>query len=250
MTHDEFEALLGAYALDAVDEGEARAIEEHLAICPRCRAELAAHRNVAGMLGNGGAEAPVGLWERISGELHDGRAGPEGADVLIARLHSRRTPQRRLVVLIGGVVAACAVVLLSLQVAHLANQVHHLETPGAAQTLAASVNQALASPHTTITLASPSRTLDAEVIVTRDGTAYWINSNLASLGPNETYQLWGLRSSDNVVSLGLLGDRADRYSAFRIEPGTRSLMITVEPTGGTRTPTSAVLLSGSVPLTI
>lgn len=248
MTHDELESLLAAYALDAVEADEARAIEEHLPTCPRCRAELELHRSVAGVLGDSGAEAPLDLWARISGGLHDGHRAPDGADALIARLHPRRL-QRRLLVSVAGAVAACAVVLLSLQIAHLANQVHHLETPSATQPLAAAVAQALALPHTTITLSSSSGALTAQVIVTKDGTAYWINSDMQHLGPHQTYQLWGQRAH-TVVSLGLLGNRADRYSAFRVEPGTRSLMVTVEPTGGTSVPTSRVLVSATVPLTV
>lgn len=69
MAHDEFEELLGAYALDACDPAEEAAIARHLADCPRCRAELAAHEEVAGVLGNLGGVAPDGLWDRIWGEI-------------------------------------------------------------------------------------------------------------------------------------------------------------------------------------
>ena len=51
MTHDEAVALLGAYALDAVPPEEAVLVAAHVAECPRCTAELDAHREVAGMLG-------------------------------------------------------------------------------------------------------------------------------------------------------------------------------------------------------
>ena len=58
MTHAEIAELLGAYALDAVSPDEAAEIEEHLAECPRCRAEVSAHREVAGVLGNLSGTAP------------------------------------------------------------------------------------------------------------------------------------------------------------------------------------------------
>ncbi|MGA2209666.1 MAG: anti-sigma factor [Acidimicrobiales bacterium] len=76
MNHAEITELLGAYALDAVSPEEAAEIEEHLAECPRCRAEVAAHREVAGVLGNLGGSAPAGLWARIADELAIGTAGP------------------------------------------------------------------------------------------------------------------------------------------------------------------------------
>jgi anti-sigma factor RsiW len=69
MERDEFEDLLAAYALDACDPAEEAAVVSHLEECPRCRAELARHLEVAGVLGNLGGEAPEGLWDRIWGEI-------------------------------------------------------------------------------------------------------------------------------------------------------------------------------------
>src|SRR5580692_982792 len=91
MEHDEIESLLGAYALDAVDPDEALEIEAHLSTCPRCRAELAAHREVAALLGNSGSEAPHGLWDRIASQLGD-EADVPAPGALIASL---RRPARR-----------------------------------------------------------------------------------------------------------------------------------------------------------
>src|SRR3954468_13451869 len=65
---DEFTELLGAYALDAIDDDEREAIEAHLLTCPRCRAEVAEHREVAAFLSKG-APAPDGVWDRIAAEL-------------------------------------------------------------------------------------------------------------------------------------------------------------------------------------
>lgn len=56
--HLELESLLGAYVLDAVSPDEAAEIEQHLDNCPRCKAEVAAHREVVSLLAGGGGEAP------------------------------------------------------------------------------------------------------------------------------------------------------------------------------------------------
>ncbi|MGH9131722.1 MAG: anti-sigma factor domain-containing protein [Acidimicrobiales bacterium] len=71
LSHTDYEELLGAFALDAVDDAESAAVELHLLDCPRCRAEVARHRETAGLLGYAGALAPEGLWERIAGELRE-----------------------------------------------------------------------------------------------------------------------------------------------------------------------------------
>lgn len=69
--HEELQELLGAYALDAVDPDEAAALERHLPTCPRCRNELADHREVAALLGYAGADAPTGVWDRIIASLEE-----------------------------------------------------------------------------------------------------------------------------------------------------------------------------------
>ena len=70
-SHDEIAELLGAYALHAVEPDEVELVEAHLEGCPRCRAEVAAHREVAALLGNSGGDAPDGLWERIASRLEE-----------------------------------------------------------------------------------------------------------------------------------------------------------------------------------
>ena len=75
MTHDEIEEMLGVYALDALDAQERQEVDDHLASCPRCRAELAAHREVAALLGNPVGDAPAiapeDVWDRIASSLQD-----------------------------------------------------------------------------------------------------------------------------------------------------------------------------------
>jgi anti-sigma factor RsiW len=69
--HEQIQEMLGAYALDAVEPEERDEIERHLADCPRCRAEVAEHREVAGLLGYAGSDAPPGLWDRIVVSLEE-----------------------------------------------------------------------------------------------------------------------------------------------------------------------------------
>ncbi|MEU4745993.1 zf-HC2 domain-containing protein, partial [Actinosynnema sp. NPDC023658] len=72
MTTNHDPQLLGAYVLGVLDEPEARAVEDHLASCPRCRAELADLRVMEEAMGDVPAEA-----------LLDGP--PEGGDLLLQR---------------------------------------------------------------------------------------------------------------------------------------------------------------------
>ena len=69
MSHQEAAELLAVFALDALEDDEHEMIEAHLAECPRCRAELDAHREVAAALGNSVEPLPEGLWSSIAGAL-------------------------------------------------------------------------------------------------------------------------------------------------------------------------------------
>lgn len=83
--HAELQELLGAYALDAVGPEEAAVIELHLPTCPRCRTELADHREVAAFLGYAGGPAPRGVWDRIISSLEE---PPPALDLTRARRYA------------------------------------------------------------------------------------------------------------------------------------------------------------------
>ncbi len=77
MTHEEASDLLAAYSLDAVAQDESALIRAHVALCPRCQAEVDAHHEVAAALGNSVVPLPGRLWERISRRLTDPGPGHE-----------------------------------------------------------------------------------------------------------------------------------------------------------------------------
>ncbi|HUY06551.1 MAG TPA: anti-sigma factor [Acidimicrobiales bacterium] len=247
MNENEIEELLGAYALDAVDASERDEIEAHLLVCPRCRAEVAAHREVATLLANGGAIAPEGLWNKIASEIAPPIPDLTGAtDGLLARLSARGVVRGRhsralLAPVLASAAAIVVIALLSAQVFNLTSRVHAQSTN--ALGMNAAVNSVLAHPHRSILLTSSTHDVDATVIFGSDGNAYWVSSNLARLPVSKTYQLWALVGNAKVVSLGVLGANPKHPSAFRIEPQMHELMVTIEPAGGNPGPTTRVILS-------
>ncbi len=250
MNENEIEELLGAYALDAVDASEREEIEAHLLGCPRCRAEVAAHQEVAALLANGGAVAPEGLWNKIAREISPPTPNlPDGANVLLASLSPRVVAKRRrsrtLFAPVLAIAAAfAAIALLSMQVVNLSDQVH--SQGSSAIGMNAAVSSVISHPHRSILLTSSTRGSGATVIVGSDGNAYWVDSTLAQLPSSKTYQLWALVGSTKIVSLGVLGANPKHPSAFRIEPQMHRLMVTVEPEGGNPGPTTPVILSATV----
>jgi hypothetical protein len=260
MTHEEASALLAVFALDAVDDVEREQIDAHLAECPRCRAELDAHREVAAALGNSVEPLPVGLWSSIAGRLparHDEepppmpalvRPGPEPgrrfhrADAV----HAARSSRGRQVAAASFAVAAAAVaVVLGLNVAHDNGQITRLQH--AIGQGAPSAAAALQTPgHTVVNVAGPGDDRLAQFVIVPAGQGYLVRSDLPRLSTGDTYQLWGV-TGGKAISLGLLG-RSPHHVTFTLAGPRRgtTLAITAEPAGGSVTPTSPMVASGPI----
>ena len=68
---DHLDELLGAYALDAVDDLERRRVEAYLAEHPEARAEVWQMRQAASMLAHSGNPAPDRNLDRIADTLEE-----------------------------------------------------------------------------------------------------------------------------------------------------------------------------------
>jgi len=260
MSHELAYDLLPAFSLDAVDSDEHEQIETHLLDCPRCRAELDAHRDVAAALGNSVEPLPEGLWTSIASQLltnHDEEAPPmptlvrNGPDDEFVGSFSTpggarpRVSRRRLLSAISLAVAcAAAAVILGVNLVDANNQVAHLQ--GAiGETAHTAVLAALETPgHKVVTMKGANGHDLAEFVVLPSGQGYLVDSHLPALSPKETYQLWGVIDGQ-TISLGLLG-RAPHLVTFTLAgaPGASRLGITAEPTGGSVLPGEAMLASG------
>jgi anti-sigma factor RsiW len=269
MTHDEVSELLGAFALDAVDHDEYEQIEAHLAGCPRCRAEVDAHREVAAALGNSVEPLPDGLWESIATRLpprQDGDAPPmpllvrAGADEEKGattptfrggsgdRSSRRGRSWRRRLVAVGSIAVAAAVaaIVLGVNLVHDDHQISQLQRAVGTSSQAVVEAALHTAGHKLVNVESPSHQELAQFVVVPDGQGYLVTSRLPALSSGQTYQLWGVMNRRSI-SLGVLG-RAPKQVAFT-SAGSRtpsSLAITVEPAGGSVTPTAPTLGTGTV----
>ncbi|MBV8462542.1 MAG: anti-sigma factor [Acidimicrobiales bacterium] len=258
--HAEIQSLLGAYALDATSPEESARVEEHLRTCVRCAAEVDRHFEVAGLLANSGGEAPDHLWAGIAERL--GGSGPPSWQQLATRLEgeepegdpatrdARPVPiaeagHRRSRRVIGGLVAAAAVVLvvgLGVEVAHLH---HQLNTPA----LTRAEQAALAQPSTVTvrltTTGSVRSGPSATVVLAASGTGFVEGSGLSALPSGRTYQLWGVIGG-RTVSLGLLG-AAPGVVPFTAagHGGMHAFAISDEAAGGAVAPTGTPVVEGA-----
>jgi anti-sigma-K factor RskA len=248
MTIPEIEELLGAYALDALEPDERAIVDQHLGECPRCRAELADHLEVAALLGNTGAPAPAGLWTRISESLEEPPpalrlslapvAGPAAAIDLASR------NRRRTRLLVGAVAAAVLIILgLGAQIVHEERRMDDMAAAISTEGLQGDMVRAMADPNNNqMTLASPSgEPMSAAAVMTGSGTGYFMATSMPPLADDQTYQLWGVMGDGQVVSLGVLG-HDPHMAVFQASGGLTGLAVTEEVKGGVPTSHSPAVL--------
>jgi anti-sigma-K factor RskA len=229
----DLDELLGAYALDALDDDERRRVEDYLEVNPRAAAEVQAHREVATMLAFTGMDAPDDLWGRIAGEIGDTAPppGPELAKVLAIdsgprsrTAHTARTGLARAVPWIVSAAAAAIVVFVAVG---LADRADAPDDP-----LAGSLEAARADSDSIVTtLVSDASGSTAEAIIDRDGHGFVIADELPTLPDGQTYQLWGVVEDGQVISLGIFGPSPD-LETFTVDSPVDALAITIEEAPG------------------
>lgn len=245
LTHPEVEELLGAYALDAVDPDEAEAIERYLRDCPRCRAEVAAHREVAAVLAQAGSSAPAGVWDRIAGELEE---PPPRLDLApVRRLPSARSGGGlwTRVAAVAAVAATMAAGVLGVEVVRQDRRVDDLVAAVQRSALEDGATAALMHPGARqVRLASSDGQVGAQAVLLPDGTGYLVRNDLPALHEGLTYQLWGVVGGRRV-SLGVLG-RDPAVRAFTYDGGVTALAVTTEAAGGVSDTDKTPVVSGAV----
>ena len=227
--HDvgDLDELLGAYALDAVDDDERRRVEEYLEVNPRAAAEVRDHREVATLLAYSGTDAPEGLWGRIAAELDD--APPATAPPLGEVLALDDSRRRRRFTTIGPLVgAAAAAVVVTVATVAL------LDRTGSSPDPVTEAIEAAREDRDSLTaeLASASDDAVAEGVIDQDGHGYLDATQLPTLGESRTYQLWGVMAgTGDVISLGILGPRPE-IEPFTVEGSVTALAVTIEESPG------------------
>jgi hypothetical protein len=236
MTHAEIQELLGVYALDALDDDEAEAVARHLDDCPRCRAEVTEHREVAALLSYAGAPAPPQLWDRIAASLEEPPPALQLAPVS-SRARHRMVSLRAAAVAFA--VAAASIIALGVEVARLDNRTTLVGLP-------ALVRQAENEPDARKVELTSSRPggPTASAVVLPDGQGFVARVNLAPLPAGQVYQLWGL-AQGQLVSLGVLGSNPQQ-TGFHTVPNTSALAITAEAAPGVAVSHQTPVVQGQI----
>ncbi len=236
--HDEVAELLGAYALNAVDPDERVLVDAHLDDCPRCLGELQDHVAVAALLGNSGADAPPGVWDRIAATLEEApppmrlQLDAPGRDARVVPITAARSYPGRRVWAAAAAAAVAVIALLGVEVVRQDDRIGTLQSALSDEGLMRAANVALADPDAvTANLSSTDGALLASAVLLPDGTGYLLAENMPGLAGDRTYQLWG-QTTAGLVSLGLLGADPGEVVAFHAGAPVTALAVTDEEAPG------------------
>jgi anti-sigma-K factor RskA len=237
----ELDALLGAYALDALDPDERARVDQYLAVNALARSEVDELRESASSLALAPLDdltAPSELWDRISSRLAD---EPRVLTTLQPRARRSLSP---LVVGALAAVAAIAIVVLAAQVIVLRGR----DTNSAGNLARAFDKAATQQGAREVALAPANGAEVARIVLLPDGTGYLKNNGMKPLPPDRTYQLWALTGTADqpiAISAGVLGS-SPRTVGFHTSGAVRGFGLTVEKTPGVVSSTQPMYASATV----
>jgi anti-sigma-K factor RskA len=260
---DDSHVLSGAYVLDALSEPERDSFERHLQHCPLCAAEVRGLRETAARLGLAKTlDPPPQLRSRVLAAAYRTRQLPPPVGDRVG-LDRRRTRARKLFAvspghaqhggqrrqlgrplaprLAGALAAAAVVVVATLGISQSVTR----HQPGGAPAASAAISRVVTAPDARTETERTSAGGTVTVVVSADRQAAVVSAaGMRSLPAAQTYQLWVMGPHGGARSAGLLSGtgRAGPVLASGVEPGDQ-IGITVEPAGGTSSPTTAPVIA-------
>lgn len=226
---------LPAYSLGILDEEEARSVAEHLAGCYLCRQELNAFQQVAN-------ELPLAVPDALPSEDLKPRL-MERIQNLNTKQPSQpmgwRVPKRR--VPIGALAGLALILLLAFSNLLLWQRLNDLEVlTGPLGMRAMTLQNTEAAP-----------TASGFVVMGADGlNGVLVVDKLPQLDATREYQVWLIRDTTYTGGPTFAVDETG-YRGLRLEAPESlltysSILVTVEPAGGSPDPTGEQVLNGSL----
>lgn len=224
--HEEMKDLVAAYVLGSVPPGEVSFVRSHIMSCEECMAEADSYSEVVSGLALAVDSVPVpkGFTDAVLAEAVDAKTAPAS--------RSRRW-RFKLVPALSAAAVLLAFIVMTTQVVQTRQELRQQER----------VVSALLHNEGGLNLKGSGAV--AKLVPTQEGVMF-VASGLQEAPSNHTYQLWVLDDGqpdsvaifdvENGVALLEAGVDLDRYD---------SAAVTVEPAGGSATPSDTVVLSAS-----
>jgi anti-sigma-K factor RskA len=219
------------YAVGALDAREARVFRQHLSHCEECQAEIASLQAVVDTLPMAAPQIdpPRALKSRIMRVVDAEAELFAAATVTPPKVRRRRLPS-----LTPALAAAMACVLLALGVV-TGTAINGPDGPPPVRTVAAADEPA------------GSR---VRVEVAADGHTDLVLDRMPAPPEGKVWQVWRLDRAGQVVpTRTLFTTPADGRARVQVDggvTGAKALLVSAEPAGGSRAPTSAPVIQASV----
>lgn len=233
--------LAPLYAVDALEPAERTGFERHLDTCPRCRAEVAEYAEVGASLAAATAvEPPPELRSAVLSAVHNTPQLPVPA---VASLQDRR--RRRGRTLLAAAAAAVLIPGIALGGWGLGVQWEQRQQEQAAANEQSRENRLLSAPDLT------TRTLDingtpATVVVSQEeDAALFVAGQLPDPGEGREYQLWLLEGETPIPNVRFEGGDVRVWLSGDVQ-AAGAVAMTVEPAGGSETPTFPLLAATEI----
>ena len=222
MEPEELHDLTAAYALDALDEHEERAYEEHLRRCPRCQEELAAFADTAAALAYAVETPPPpdALRERILAQVEEERSKV---------VPLRRGTRAARVATFAAAAAAALALGVGLWAASLARDLE--QERNALEILAHPQARSIALDGA-----------EGRLVVTDGREAALVVRGLGPPPDGHTYEIWVIQD-DRPVPAGLFDDGDAVVRLDEPVPPGATVAVTVERAGGVDEPTGDPLFA-------
>jgi anti-sigma-K factor RskA len=237
-------ALTGAYVVDALEPAERMLVEQHLATCADCRAEVESLREAAAMLPETTLSAPPpGLRDRVLADISKVRPLPPVVEPTMlptpaAEPHAEAIPLASRRRRFRPALAAAAAVVALIGGGIVAGQ--PWDDSSNQQTELTAAERVLQDPDAEHVLKEfPDGATATLVRSGTEGKAVLLTSKMPAAPAGKDYQLW-LQKDGVMVPAGLMPGKADQTVLLSGDPGGATAVgITVEPVGGSDKPTSA-----------
>jgi anti-sigma factor RsiW len=277
MGADDIHELAALYAVDALEPTEQAAFETHLPGCPRCQAELADYAEITAHLAQAVAQGPppavraavLGAIQHarplsaVSEEVpaEGGRApagtgtgrgtaparearpggdtGRPGGEVVSLDAHRRR---RRL---LAAAAAAVLVPGIALGGWGLGAQSEQRQQEQLAAQEQDRQNRLLAAPDVTAHRIEVEGRPATLLVSQQQDTALFVSTDLPDPGPGREYQLWLIREDTPVPDVHFTGGQVRTWLDGDVADAA-AVAMTIEPAGGSSTPTVPVLAATEI----
>lgn len=232
MTGVDVHSLVGAYALDALDDLERAAFERHVAGCAACRTELDELRETAARLADGAWSVPPPSL-RVSVLAEVGRTRQVSAPA------RRRVPRDRLR---RWSVAAAAAVVLAAGTGTAVFTVQEQRVRDQQALLAAAERRAaiLGAPDVVVR-SSPMRGGGTVTVASSASHHAAVVTVGATAAPAGSFQLWAIHGTTPTDAGVMPAGAAAEVMVVDGLPGSDALGVTLEPAGGSPTPTQPLV---------